>query len=59
MQLNESNEKTCQGEPEWMVREHMDGPRVIAPGKDSGAHHHGEAETGGFILSGQMRILFW
>lgn len=24
---------------------------------DSGAHHHGEAETGGFIISGTTRIL--
>ncbi|MBB6446221.1 cupin domain-containing protein [Bacillus benzoevorans] len=31
---------------------------VIAPGKASGAHHHGEAQTGGYILSGQMRIDF-
>lgn len=28
------------------------------PGTDSGAHHHGEAETGGFIISGTTRILF-
>lgn len=27
------------------------------PGKDSGAHHHGEAETGGFIISGITRLL--
>ena len=33
--------------------------RVIGePGKDSGAHHHGEAHTGGFILSGHTRILY-
>lgn len=29
-----------------------------APNKDSGAHHHGEATTGGYILSGNTRILF-
>lgn len=29
-----------------------------SPGRDSGAHHHGEAETGGYILSGHTRILF-
>lgn len=29
-----------------------------APAKDSGAHHHGEAETGGYILSGHTKILF-
>lgn len=28
-----------------------------APAKDSGAHHHGEAETAGFIVSGTTRIL--
>ncbi|WP_052126191.1 cupin domain-containing protein [Ureibacillus massiliensis] len=28
-----------------------------APAKDSGAHHHGEAETAGFIVSGNTRIL--
>ncbi len=27
------------------------------PATDSGAHHHGEAETGGFIISGTTRIL--
>ena len=31
---------------------------VIAPGKDSGVHHHGEAQTGGYILSGHMQINF-
>ena len=30
----------------------------IAPGKDSGVHHHGESQSGGYILSGQMRIYF-
>lgn len=29
-----------------------------APLKDSGAHHHGEAETAGFIISGETEILF-
>ena len=28
------------------------------PATDSGAHHHGEAETGGFIINGTTRILF-
>ncbi|AOV09152.1 hypothetical protein BI350_07945 [Sporosarcina ureilytica] len=28
------------------------------PASDSGAHHHGEAETGGFIISGTTRILY-
>ncbi|WP_349729386.1 cupin domain-containing protein [Peribacillus frigoritolerans] len=33
--------------------------RVVGvPGKDSGAHHHGEAQTGGYILSGHTRIYF-
>ena len=27
------------------------------PSKDSGAHHHGEAETAGFIISGKTRIV--
>jgi len=27
------------------------------PAKDSGAHHHGKAETGGFIISGVTRLL--
>lgn len=31
---------------------------VIAPGKDSGAHHHGEAQTGGYLLSGRMGVYF-
>lgn len=34
------------------------GREIIAPGKDSGVHHHGEAQTGGYVLSGQMRIYF-
>lgn len=34
------------------------GYEVIAPGKDSGVHHHGEAQSGGYILSGQLRIYF-
>ncbi|MED1607666.1 cupin domain-containing protein [Cytobacillus kochii] len=29
-----------------------------APLKDSGAHHHGESETAGFIISGNTEILF-
>lgn len=28
------------------------------PSSDSGAHHHGEAETGGLIISGRTQILF-
>ncbi|WP_216830287.1 cupin domain-containing protein [Alkalihalobacterium elongatum] len=28
------------------------------PSKDSGAHHHGDAETAGFIISGTTRILY-
>lgn len=28
-----------------------------APAKNSGTHHHGEAETAGFIVSGETRIL--
>lgn len=28
------------------------------PNKDSGKHHHGEADTGGYIISGTTRILF-
>ncbi|MEY8757853.1 cupin domain-containing protein [Peribacillus frigoritolerans] len=28
------------------------------PSKDSGAHHHGEAETAGFIISGTTQILY-
>lgn len=28
------------------------------PGMDSGPHHHGEAETGGYVLSGSARIFF-
>lgn len=28
-----------------------------APAKDSGVHHHGEAETAGFIIDGNTRIL--
>lgn len=27
------------------------------PAKDSGAHHHGEAETAGFIISGKTQLL--
>ena len=29
-----------------------------APAKDSGAHHHGIAETAGFIISGTTRLLY-
>jgi uncharacterized RmlC-like cupin family protein len=33
--------------------------RVVGePGMDSGPHHHGEAETCGFILSGTPRIYY-
>lgn len=28
------------------------------PGEDSAPHHHGEAETAGYILSGETRIFF-
>lgn len=28
------------------------------PGMDSGPHHHGEAETAGYVLSGQTRIYY-
>ena len=28
------------------------------PGMDSGPHHHGKAETAGYVLSGQTRILY-
>lgn len=28
------------------------------PGKDSDPHHHGEAETAGYILSGETRIFY-
>ncbi|MFC6722913.1 cupin domain-containing protein [Halobium palmae] len=28
------------------------------PGEDSAPHHHGEAETGGYILSGNTRIFY-
>jgi uncharacterized RmlC-like cupin family protein len=28
------------------------------PGMDSGPHHHGEAETGGYVLSGSARIYY-
>jgi uncharacterized RmlC-like cupin family protein len=31
---------------------------VVAPGKDSGAHHHGESHTGGYLLSGHARVYF-
>jgi uncharacterized RmlC-like cupin family protein len=29
-----------------------------APGKDSGAHHHGEAESASYVLSGQTRVYY-
>jgi uncharacterized RmlC-like cupin family protein len=29
-----------------------------SPGMDSGPHHHGEAETGGYVLSGSARIYY-
>jgi uncharacterized RmlC-like cupin family protein len=28
------------------------------PGMDSGPHHHGEAETAGYVLSGESRIYY-
>jgi uncharacterized RmlC-like cupin family protein len=31
---------------------------VGEPGMDSGPHHHGEAETAGFILAGRPRIYY-
>lgn len=36
----------------WMGR------ATSAPGKDSGVHHHGEAETAVYILSGHARIYY-
>lgn len=36
----------------WMGR--ATGP----PGMDSGPHHHGVAETGGYVLSGHCRVYF-
>ena len=34
------------------------GKVVGEPHEDSGAHHHGEAETAGYVLSGRTRILY-
>jgi uncharacterized RmlC-like cupin family protein len=34
------------------------GKVIVAPGKVSGAHHHGEAQTGGYVLSGHTQIYF-
>lgn len=34
------------------------GKVIVPPGKVSGEHHHGEAQTGGYILSGHARIYF-
>jgi uncharacterized RmlC-like cupin family protein len=34
------------------------GKVTIDPGKESGAHHHGEAETGVYVFSGYARILW-
>lgn len=36
----------------WMGR--VTGP----PGMDSGPHHHGEAETGGYVLRGSCRLYY-
>lgn len=36
----------------WMGR--VTGP----PGMDSGPHHHGEAETGGYVLQGNALVYF-
>ncbi len=36
----------------WMGR--PTGP----PGMDSGPHHHGEAETAGYVMSGETRIYY-
>jgi uncharacterized RmlC-like cupin family protein len=36
----------------WMGRTH------VAPGTDSGAHHHGHSETGIFVLSGRPVFIF-
>lgn len=36
----------------WMGR--VSGP----PGMNSGPHHHGEAETGGYVLRGAARIFY-
>jgi uncharacterized RmlC-like cupin family protein len=36
----------------WMGRE------MIEPGKESGAHHHGEAESGSYVFSGKLIVLW-
>lgn len=43
---------TTDAESIWMGR--PTGP----PGMDSGPHHHGEAETAGYVLSGTTRV-YW
>jgi uncharacterized RmlC-like cupin family protein len=34
------------------------GKVIVPPGKVSGAHHHGEAQSAGYILSGHARVYF-
>ncbi|MDB5083186.1 MAG: cupin [Bacilli bacterium] len=52
-QTQNSPEQTVVESPQlWMGRV------TDEPGKDSGSHHHGEAETTGYILSGHMRIYY-
>ena len=44
--------KTVGADKLWMGETH------VSPDTSSGDHHHGEAETGGYVLSGRARIYF-
>lgn len=44
--------ETCGAKNLWF------GQPTGPPGMDSDPHHHGEAETGGYILSGHCRIYY-
>jgi uncharacterized RmlC-like cupin family protein len=49
---NSSGKTGVEASKLWMGRV------TCEPGKDSGAHHHGEAETASYILSGHTRIYY-
>lgn len=34
------------------------GVAVLPPGRDSGPHHHGEAETAAYVLRGRLRLSY-
>lgn len=50
--LNGVSSNTCGAENIWL------GQPTGEPGMDSGPHHHGEAETAGYVISGNARVYY-